>query len=208
MLRGCWQQIKDPGPEGSGVHRAKRRALLLISSLFLLLLTRASAGSGDEEEEVFIGLDYGSEWIKIAVAHGTAIDIVLNENTQRKSLAALSFPDVAKSTGNELRLFGEAAMARPHLALQYVRELLGSEWPRSSLISSSMMLTRTHACTDTCTIYHHTKFAEGPRVAVVHSYLSGMHRATAQAEQYVRPALFPRHHRGGPRPRLMPVCSL
>jgi hypothetical protein len=77
-----------------------------------------------DDAEPLIGIDFGSEWIKVAVAQGTAVDIVLNENTQLKSLAALSFPEGSKGN-DELRLFGESAMSRPHLALQYIRELLG-----------------------------------------------------------------------------------
>lgn len=100
--------------------------------LVLLVLACYPAGGAavapPHEEDVLIGLDYGSEWIEIAVAQGADIDIVLNENTQRKSLAALSFPD-AKDGAEGLRLFGEAAMSRPHAALQYLRELLGERSP-------------------------------------------------------------------------------
>ena len=104
------------------------RGKWVLSFVLLLIVTIAAAekppGGESDDAEPLIGLDYGSEWIKVAVAQGTAVDIVLNENTQRKSLAALSFPDGSKGN-DELRLFGESAMSRPHLALQYIRELLG-----------------------------------------------------------------------------------
>ena len=107
-------------------------SVLRRSLVFLLIVAIAAAGKPPagqreretDEAETVIGIDYGSEWIKVAVAQGTAVDIVLNENTQRKSLAALSFPGGSKGN-DELRLFGESAMSRPHLALQYIRELLG-----------------------------------------------------------------------------------
>jgi hypoxia up-regulated 1 len=108
-----------------GQNRCARHFQCSSVLLLLACATIAIAHAVDDSEEALVGIDYGSEWIKIAVLQGTAVDIVLNENSQRKSLAVIAFPDVAASTGNELRLFGEAAMARPHLALQYVRELLG-----------------------------------------------------------------------------------
>ncbi len=51
------------------------------------------------------------------------VDVVLNENSQHKSLSAVTvyFRDPGRAV-----LFGETALARPHLAVQYSRELLGS----------------------------------------------------------------------------------
>lgn len=50
------------------------------------------------------------------------MDIVLNEQSGRKSLCALAFPD---GGGEQIRAFSEAAMAKPHKAIAYMRELLG-----------------------------------------------------------------------------------
>ena len=50
------------------------------------------------------------------------VDVVLNEQSGRKSLSAISFPDPGAEL---LRSFGAEAMARPHKAIAYVRELLG-----------------------------------------------------------------------------------
>ena len=98
----------------------------LLACLVLVLAKSAVAAPGIvapavDEAETFLGIDFGSEWIKIAVMRGGKADIVLNENSKRKSIAALSFADGPEA----LRLFGESAMARPQNALQYVRELLG-----------------------------------------------------------------------------------
>lgn len=109
------------GPPHANLAGAVLLALLVLACCPAV---QASATPPPPEEEVLIGLDYGSEWIKIAIAQGTDIDIVLNENTQRKSLAALSFPD-ARDGADGMRLFGEAAMSRPNATLQYLRELLG-----------------------------------------------------------------------------------
>ena len=100
---------------------ARARSRVLLAAI-VLAFTRGLATADDE---LLVGLDFGSEWIKIAAVQGTSIDIVLNENSQRKSMAAIAFPDAASGGDDELRLFGEAAMARPHLALQFTRELLG-----------------------------------------------------------------------------------
>ena len=101
------------------------RRVFARGALLLLACVASVLGAADDDAETLIGIDFGSEWIEVAVAQGTSIDIVLNENTQRKSLAALAFPDSSSKSNNDLRTFGEAAMARPHLALQYIRELLG-----------------------------------------------------------------------------------
>jgi len=109
----------------AGAARATLLALLAVACF----IAAAATAVPPPEEEALVGLDFGSEWIEIAIARGTDIDIVLNENTQRKSLAALAFPE-AKDGADAVRLFGEAAMARPHAALQYVRELLGESAAR------------------------------------------------------------------------------
>ena len=118
----AWVQRVEGAMSAAAVSSLRHLVLVLV------LLAAAAAAAVQRAEaddaEPLIGLDYGSQWIKVAVAQGASVDIVLNENTQRKSLAALSFPDNSKSH-DELRLFGESAMARPHLTLQYIRELLG-----------------------------------------------------------------------------------
>ena len=117
-----WVQRVEGAMSAAAVSSLRHLVLVLV--LLAAAATAAVQRAEADDVEPLIGLDYGSEWIKVAVAQGASVDIVLNENTQRKSLAALSFPDSSKSH-DELRLFGESAMARPQLALQYIRELLG-----------------------------------------------------------------------------------
>ena len=106
-----------PRAAGPAIMAARARSRVLLAAI-VLAFTRGLATADDE---LLVGLDFGSEWIKIAAVQGTSIDIVLNENSQRKSMAAIAFPDAASGGDDELRLFGEAAMARPHLALQFTR---------------------------------------------------------------------------------------
>jgi hypothetical protein len=76
-----------------------------------------------------LGIDLGSEWIKLAVVQRSAgVQIVLNEATKRKSPNALSF-------GQESREFGDTAMVKPHLAIVHTRELLGKSYNEESLKS-------------------------------------------------------------------------
>ena len=113
--RGRARFLRGAGP-GCCFHVA---FFLLVAACGVLV--SAGGGPPPDEAEAFLAIDYGSEWIKIAVMRGGKADIVLNENSKRKSLAALSFADGPEA----LRQFGESAMARPQHSLQYVRELLG-----------------------------------------------------------------------------------
>ncbi|KAJ1476849.1 Hsp70 protein-domain-containing protein [Baffinella frigidus] len=100
------------------------RFVLAACLLLLAAMTVSGAAPGNgavDEAETLLGIDFGSEWIKIAVMRGGKADIVLNENSKRKSVATLSFAEGPEA----LRLFGESAMAKPQNALQYIRELLG-----------------------------------------------------------------------------------
>mmetsp|Transcript_46472 Transcript_46472/g.123342 ORF Transcript_46472/g.123342 Transcript_46472/m.123342 type:complete len:840 (+) Transcript_46472:3-2522(+) len=66
-----------------------------------------------------LGIDFGSEYIKLAVVQRSAgVQIVLNEATKRKSPNALAF-------GEAQREFGDTALVKPHLAITHTRELLG-----------------------------------------------------------------------------------
>ena len=74
-----------------------------------------------------LGIDFGSEWIKLAVVQRSAgVQIVLNEASKRKSPNALSF-------GAEQREFGDTAMVKPHLAFTHTRELLGKKYSKEAL---------------------------------------------------------------------------
>uniref|UniRef100_A0A7S4NZ66 Uncharacterized protein n=1 Tax=Guillardia theta TaxID=55529 RepID=A0A7S4NZ66_GUITH len=112
--------------------RITTRNIELLFLLSLWTLGDISPSLADEkiDEEPIMALDYGSEWIKVAVWNGRDADVVLNENSKRKSLAALAIPK--KRGVDELRLFGEAATARPQFAIQYVRELLGKSYSKEN----------------------------------------------------------------------------
>ena len=102
----------------------------LISFLILVSLPYPAVPD-DFGKEALLGIDFGSEWIKLAViSHGSKLEIVLNENSKRKSLSAILFPE---SGTNNLRHFGEAAIVRPHKTLLYLRELLGMSYSRNNM---------------------------------------------------------------------------
>jgi molecular chaperone DnaK (HSP70) len=65
------------------------QALRVTTALLVLL---ALAGKECVSAQVVIGIDFGSEWIKLAVVQRSAgVQIVLNEATKRKSPNALMF---------------------------------------------------------------------------------------------------------------------
>jgi len=87
-----------------------------------LLLLAALACVGPSVAQNVLGIDFGSEWIKLAVVQRSAgVQIVLNEASKRKSPNAVAF-------GAEQRDFGDTAMVKPHLAFTHTRELLGKQF--------------------------------------------------------------------------------
>jgi hypothetical protein len=181
------------------------RPVFARGALLLLACVASVLSAVDDDAEILIGVDFGSEWIEVAVAQGTSIDIVLNENTQRKSLAALAFPDTSSKSDNELRTFGEAAMARPHLALQYIRELLGG----CKFLLLSLFLVPCSALSQGTTKLPWSKSSRAQ--AGCELYFDAMillvttRRSTSSAEQYVRTARFSRHNPSGSCSRDMQI---
>eukprot|EP00961_Rhodomonas_salina_P156023 2100868-Rhodomonas_salina.1 len=104
----------------------------LCAVILLLAGTCWQSTEADQPKpgDALLSVDFGSEWIKIGVIQAGRVDIVLNENSKRKSLSAICFPDAAAP--DELRLIGESALARPHQAVQYGRELLGRNHNKSN----------------------------------------------------------------------------
>jgi len=93
-----------------------------VRSSFALLVVVALAGVGPSVAQNVLGIDFGSEWIKLAVVQRSAgVQIVLNEASKRKSPNAIGF-------GPEARDFGDTAMVKPHLAFTHTRELLGKQY--------------------------------------------------------------------------------
>jgi hypoxia up-regulated 1 len=104
-------------------------SLIAILLLIPFFLPAAPHDNNHGNQEPVLGIDFGSEWIKLAViSQGSRADTVLNENSKRKTLSAFLFPE---SASNVPRQFGEAAMARPHKVFVYLRELLGMEYNRN-----------------------------------------------------------------------------
>ena len=69
-----------------------------------------------------IGIDLGAAWSKTAsVQRGKGVQIVLTEATKRKAPVVVAFE-------REERLFGESGMAKPHLAITGMRQLLGKKF--------------------------------------------------------------------------------
>jgi molecular chaperone DnaK (HSP70) len=102
-------------------------AILILISFFF---SAAPQENHQGNQDPLLGIDFGSEWIKLAViSQGSRADTVLNENSKRKSLSAILFPEPASSSAP--RQFGEAAMVRPHKVFGYLRELLGTEYNRN-----------------------------------------------------------------------------
>lgn len=100
-------------------------AVLRAATALLVLL--ALAGQEHAAAQNVVGIDFGSEWIKLAVVQRSAgVQIVLNEATKRKSPNALMF-------GQEQREFGDTAMVKPHLAITHTRELLGKGYSKDVL---------------------------------------------------------------------------
>ena len=63
-----------------------------IRSSFALLVVVALAGVGPSVAQNVLGIDFGSEWIKLAVVQRSAgVQIVLNEASKRKSPNAIGF---------------------------------------------------------------------------------------------------------------------
>jgi hypoxia up-regulated 1 len=82
----------------------------------------ALAGVAPCAAQNVLGIDFGSEWIKLAVVQRSAgVQIVLNEASKRKSPNAVAF-------NPEDRSFGDTAMVKPHLAFTHTRELLGKQY--------------------------------------------------------------------------------
>ena len=97
-------------------------------TFLVLALLPFPAALDDASKDILLGIDFGSEWIKLViVSQGSRVETVLNENSKRKTLSAILLPD----PGNDIpRIFGEAAVSRPHKSLLYVRELLGMSHSR------------------------------------------------------------------------------
>jgi molecular chaperone DnaK (HSP70) len=112
-------------PESIENTQNKMKTLAAILIVFSILFP---ASPHDNNQDALLGIDFGSEWIKLAViSQGSRADTVLNENSKRKTLSAILFPEPAS---NAPRQFGEAAMVRPHKVFVYLRELLGVEHNR------------------------------------------------------------------------------
>ena len=93
---------------------------LRVSCALLVLV--ALAGVAPCAAQNVLGIDFGSEWIKLAVVQRSAgVQIVLNEASKRKSPNAVAF-------NPEDRSFGDTAMVKPHLAFTHTRELLGKQY--------------------------------------------------------------------------------
>jgi molecular chaperone DnaK (HSP70) len=85
----------------------------------------------DVSKDVLLGIDFGSEWIKlVVVSQGSRVDTVLNENSKRKTLCAILFPEPGSRVP---RIFGEGAISRPHKSISYFRELLGMSYSRKGV---------------------------------------------------------------------------
>lgn len=95
-------------------------AVFRASIALAVLVALASVGRSSAQNVV--GIDFGSEWIKLAVVQRSAgVQIILDEASKRKSPNAVAF-------GAEQRDFGDTAMVKPHLAFTHTRELLGKQF--------------------------------------------------------------------------------
>jgi hypoxia up-regulated 1 len=93
--------------------------LLIIFTITLLFTSRVNAAA-------VIGIDLGTEWIKVGlVKSGSPIDVVLNEQSKRKTAFMVGFRDSD-------RYFGEAARSLqtrfPDTMFKYLNLLIGKSY--------------------------------------------------------------------------------
>src|SRR3989338_1649980 len=105
---------------------AKSSSKTFIGYFIVILILLISLFISSSQQASLIGIDLGSRWLKIGIAKtGSPIDLVLNEQSKRKTSNIIGFRDEDRYVGEA----GYTMVARfPEKMLRFLNFLLGRNY--------------------------------------------------------------------------------